>query len=226
MDEYLAPIKQRILQYVDYKQYKRGDFFSKLEIAASNFRSKSLKSEVGGEAIAKISSFYSDINSDWLLSGTGNMLDWDKKQSYRDGGEEVCQRLSLYFATKGIGISDANSMCGWRKGLLQLSLDKKKVSASHLFLITRTFSDLNPQWLMVADTEQMTCLPVEIQASKENQDTSALENEIKALKMKIDELESQNALLKQNSDNQQDLISFLKLQQQAPKVAMKTEVEK
>lgn len=74
MDEFLAPIKQRILQYIDYKGLKKGDFFSIIEVSPSNFRSKSLKSEVGGDVIAKISSLYPDINPSWLLLGEEPML--------------------------------------------------------------------------------------------------------------------------------------------------------
>lgn len=74
MDKILAPIKQRILQYIDYKGLKKGDFFEDADVSASNFRSKSLYSEVGGDVLAKISSIYLDINIDWLITGEGSML--------------------------------------------------------------------------------------------------------------------------------------------------------
>lgn len=73
MDKILAPIKSRILQYIDFHGIEKKYFFEKIGVAASNFRSKSLKSEVGGDVIAKISSFYPDLNIEWLITGKGNM---------------------------------------------------------------------------------------------------------------------------------------------------------
>ena len=77
MDKILAPIKQRILQYVDYKQIERKNFFGELNVAPSNFRGNALYSEVGGDVIAKILSNHSKLNAEWLLTGNGEML---KKQ--------------------------------------------------------------------------------------------------------------------------------------------------
>lgn len=77
MNKILAPIKQRILQYVDYKQIERKKFFGELNVAPSNFRGNALYSEVGGDVIAKILSNHSKLNAEWLLTGNGEML---KKQ--------------------------------------------------------------------------------------------------------------------------------------------------
>lgn len=74
MDKILAPIKQRILQIIDYKEVNKALFFRKLEIAASNFRSNSLYSEAGGDVIAKISSEFPDVNLEWLINGKGKMF--------------------------------------------------------------------------------------------------------------------------------------------------------
>lgn len=74
MDKILAPIKQRILQFVDYKQIERKNFFGELNIATSNFRGNALYSEVGGDVIAKILSNHPKLNAEWLLTGNGEML--------------------------------------------------------------------------------------------------------------------------------------------------------
>lgn len=42
--------------------------------AASNFRSDALKSEVGGDVIAKILSLHPELNAEWILTGKGSML--------------------------------------------------------------------------------------------------------------------------------------------------------
>ncbi len=78
MDKILAPIKQRIIQFIDFKGFEKKKFFESLAISASNFRSQSLFSEAGGDVIAKISSHYPEINPEWLLSGNGPMFKSDK----------------------------------------------------------------------------------------------------------------------------------------------------
>lgn len=74
MDKILAPIKQRIIQFIDFKGFEKKYFFELHDISASNFRSQSLKSEVGGDVIAKISSHYPELNPEWLITGKGNMI--------------------------------------------------------------------------------------------------------------------------------------------------------
>ena len=74
MDKILAPIKQRIIKYLEIQSISKTDFYNKFSVASSNFRGISLNSEVGGELIAKILSEYKDLNPDWLILGKGNML--------------------------------------------------------------------------------------------------------------------------------------------------------
>ncbi len=69
-----APIKERILQFIDYKGFSKKYFFENLGVSASNFRSQNLYSEISGDVIAKILSQYPVINPDWLIMGTGGML--------------------------------------------------------------------------------------------------------------------------------------------------------
>lgn len=74
MDKILAPIKQRILQYVENKGFEKIKFFEGLKVSASNFRGSSLKSEAGGDVIAKVLSSDESLSSDWLLTGKGQMF--------------------------------------------------------------------------------------------------------------------------------------------------------
>lgn len=74
MDKILSSIKQRILQFVDYKQIDRKKFFGELNVATSNFRGNALYSEVVGDVIAKILSNHPKLNAEWLLTGNGEML--------------------------------------------------------------------------------------------------------------------------------------------------------
>ncbi|MDN3675705.1 S24 family peptidase [Flavobacterium branchiarum] len=83
MDKISAPIKQRIIKYIEFKGFEKLKYFETLGVAASNFRSSSLKSEVGGELIAKILSLNSDLSPDWLLIGKEPMIK-DKKDTLNE----------------------------------------------------------------------------------------------------------------------------------------------
>jgi phage repressor protein C with HTH and peptisase S24 domain len=74
MDKILSPIKERVLQFVDYIGVTKESFFEKTEISASNFKGIGLKSELGGEKIAKILSLFNYLNADWLITGNGEMI--------------------------------------------------------------------------------------------------------------------------------------------------------
>ena len=77
----IAPIKGRILDYLEYQNIKKSDFFKKTKIAASNFKASGLKSEIGGDKIVLILSQYHKINPTWLLTGEGEMLLSEKKKA-------------------------------------------------------------------------------------------------------------------------------------------------
>lgn len=74
MDKISTNIKQRVLEYLDFKGIKRNDLFLKTGLAPSNFKGKSLESELGGDKVAKILTYYEDLNPDWLMTGKGNMM--------------------------------------------------------------------------------------------------------------------------------------------------------
>lgn len=74
MDKILAPIKQRILDYIENEGFVKKEFFAKTDLSPSNFKGEGRKSELGGDKIAKILTLCPNINSDWLLTGRGEML--------------------------------------------------------------------------------------------------------------------------------------------------------
>jgi hypothetical protein len=73
MDKILSQIKQRILQYIDFKGIKKEYFFEITGISASNFKGEGLKSDLGGDKIAKILSNFPDLNPTWLMTEKGDM---------------------------------------------------------------------------------------------------------------------------------------------------------
>jgi len=89
MDKILAPIKQRILLFIDSQGITKKYFFESLKISASNFRSNGLYSEIGGDVLAKILSEYNQLNTEWLLTGKGQMLKSNKEGIVINKQEDV-----------------------------------------------------------------------------------------------------------------------------------------
>ena len=74
MDKIFAPIKKRIIEFIENQSIKRVFFYQITEISPSNFKGKGAISEIGGDKIAKILTSFPNLNPDWLLTGQGNML--------------------------------------------------------------------------------------------------------------------------------------------------------
>lgn len=116
MDKILAPIKQRVLEIPIIKGITKKKFFEDLEVSSSNFRTNSLKSEVGGDVIAKILSIHDDISSEWLLLGIGeplktNILNEDtvEYQTATNGKSEqmilhIAENIDQYIANESFNV--------------------------------------------------------------------------------------------------------------------------
>lgn len=70
----ILTIKENILQYIENQNIVKEDFYRNTGISASNFKGLGLKSEIGGDKIVKILSYYDNISAEWLLTGRGPML--------------------------------------------------------------------------------------------------------------------------------------------------------
>ncbi len=76
-DKNLAPIKSRIIKYIENQGIEKKTFFEKLQVASSNFRGNALFSEISAEVVAKILTLNYNISTEWLLTGKGVMLKTD-----------------------------------------------------------------------------------------------------------------------------------------------------
>ena len=70
----ISPIKQRILIFIEDQGITKVDFCNRVQMSYSNLKGKSLYSEIGGDMIGEILSAYPRLNSEWLLTGEGEML--------------------------------------------------------------------------------------------------------------------------------------------------------
>lgn len=79
MEQNIAIIKERILQFVHFQKIKKVDFFQVIDISPSSFKGAGLKSEVSAGILVKVLQEYPEINPLWLLLGEQPMLRKEKK---------------------------------------------------------------------------------------------------------------------------------------------------
>lgn len=93
----ISPIKERILQFIEYKDITKKNFCDVTGISYANLKGKSLYSEIGGTQIGDILSSYGEISSDWLVTGRGNMIKSynqveanEPKKAYKEKSCPIC----------------------------------------------------------------------------------------------------------------------------------------
>ncbi len=66
-----SPIKQRILQYIEYNGISKYQFYIKSGITRGVLDKETGSSE---DNIAKFIAYFSEVNIEWLITGKGSML--------------------------------------------------------------------------------------------------------------------------------------------------------
>jgi len=68
-------VLERLKEYIDFKSINIAQFEKEIGMSNNSFR-KSLKNggAIGSDKLENILNKYPDINSEWLLTGKGNML--------------------------------------------------------------------------------------------------------------------------------------------------------
>lgn len=94
----MSSIKERIKEIAVFKGISYEEFFSKLEVAPTNFRGSKLKTGVNSDLIEKIVTLFPDINSEWIITGKGektavpNILNDPKANYSKEGLLESLQK--------------------------------------------------------------------------------------------------------------------------------------
>lgn len=89
MNKIFSPIKSRIIQFIDNVGVVKESFYEKTGISASNFKGIGAKSEIGGDKIAKILTFFPELNPEWLITGKGNMYKDQSRVSDQVAGDAL-----------------------------------------------------------------------------------------------------------------------------------------
>lgn len=107
----ISPIKGRALKYAKEKGIPKTVFCSSISVSYENFKGKSLCSELGGEAIGRILSVYSDVNAEWLLTGEGEMLKQDQARIQRLDHPKTIEAIH---ETQTVNLYDFEAAAGLR----------------------------------------------------------------------------------------------------------------
>lgn len=73
----ISIIKQNILQYLEFKRVSKYEFYQKTGVSNGIL---SQSNGISEENLLRFLSYYSDINTEWLLTGRGNMI---KENGYK-----------------------------------------------------------------------------------------------------------------------------------------------
>lgn len=73
MDKNISLIKERILQYAEYKGIGKEKFIENLGMTYGNFKGKQKLTSVNSDFLDSILSNYPEINIEWLVSGHGSI---------------------------------------------------------------------------------------------------------------------------------------------------------
>jgi hypothetical protein len=73
MDKNISYIKERILQYSEYKGIGKEKFIENLGMTYGNFKGKQKLTSVNSDFLDRFLSKYPQVNIEWLLSGVGDL---------------------------------------------------------------------------------------------------------------------------------------------------------
>lgn len=73
MDKNISLIKERILQYAEFKGLPKEKFIENLGMTYGNFKGKQKLTSVNSDFLDTLLSKYPEINIEWLVSGNGSM---------------------------------------------------------------------------------------------------------------------------------------------------------
>lgn len=99
MDKNISFIKERILQYAEFKGLAKEKFIENLGMTYGNFKGKQKLTSVNSDFLDSILSSYPEINIEWLLSGSGSI---EKKTIINDSVGDI----DLVYKIPAYGLAD------------------------------------------------------------------------------------------------------------------------
>lgn len=87
-------IVKRIIQIAEYKNLSMNKLSIMIGVSNAYF-SKQLKNDanVGSHIIEKIVSLFPDINTHWLITGEGDMIQGEKREESKEAAKKDCRHI-------------------------------------------------------------------------------------------------------------------------------------
>lgn len=82
-------IKDRIIQLIEYKRIPKEEFYVKIGMTSASFRGNAKNTPLNSNAIENILSEIPDVNSEWLLTGKGEMLLSDENKPKEENKQAI-----------------------------------------------------------------------------------------------------------------------------------------
>lgn len=97
MDKNISLIKERILQYADFKGIGKEKFIEKLGMTYGNFKGKQKLTSVNSDFLDNILSQYPDVNIEWIVSGRGEIEKTPNNSYAKNNSNETVQESGLIY---------------------------------------------------------------------------------------------------------------------------------
>lgn len=163
-------IKERIIKLIEYKGVPKEEFYVKIGMTSASFRGNARKTPLNSTAIENVLSEIPDVNSEWLLTGNGEMLK----------GQSVSIRGDKNIAASNIsGNVVGGSVGGHMVNIAENSDFEKIIKENEIELVRQGAASYEAQRIIDALKIEIESLKRELQ-SKDN----IIESLIKALSNK------------------------------------------
>lgn len=110
MERNLSNIKERILYYTDIKSLNKTNFFENIGITYGNFKGKQKKTTLNSDILDTILTKYPDINPNWLITGSGDILN---KEHGVQKVENAESEPGINYEKKGVPYFDVDFIGGF-----------------------------------------------------------------------------------------------------------------
>lgn len=120
METKFTNIKERILQITDFKRISKEKFFEDLGVTYGNFKGKAKEKSLSSDVLATIVSKFPDLNSEWLLTGKGDMLKEEIAITSKVVSEPMAEEYKISKQNIGIPLIPIEAMAGYGAGETQI----------------------------------------------------------------------------------------------------------
>jgi hypothetical protein len=124
-------IKDRFLEFIAYKRLTQRRFQASIGVSSSYIRN--ISSGIGADVLSRISKNYPELNTDWLLTGEGEMLNPSSDKT-------VNQSISGHHGTSVAGNGNNVNATSALERALESLIEQQKLTAKAQEQVDRLLS--------------------------------------------------------------------------------------